>query len=143
MRTMLLLAMAIAILFLHPAATTAADDTIPAPALEAPASLDLEPGSEEQPVVPDPLQGAEEKAKYCDPECPEEPSPFTCQDTDSGNRPSVKGTLYFSYYGQVTGVYTDQCTDTTHLTEYWCSSSSNWTTTQYWCLNGCSDGRCL
>ncbi len=142
MRKMLLTTMAIGILFLLPGAAAAADDTVPAPALEQPASLDLEPGSEEQPVL-DPLHGAEEQAKYCDPECPEEPSPFTCQDTDSGNRAGVKGTLYFSYYGQVTGVYTDVCTDTWHLTEYWCSSSSNWTTTHYWCTNGCSAGRCV
>lgn len=142
MRKMLLTTMAIAILFLLPVAA-AADDTGPAPSLEQPPSLDLEPGSEDRPAVLDPLHGAEEKAKYCDPECPEEPSPFTCRDTDSGNRPGVKGTLYFSYYGQVTGVYTDACTDTWHLTEYWCSSSSNWTTTHYWCMNGCNAGQCM
>ena len=144
-------AIAIATLILLPTTATGAEETGAAPALEqadlvAPEqtpSLDLEAAGDEALSLLDPLHGAEQKAQYCDPECPEEPSPFSCRESDSGNRPRTKGTLYFSYYGQVTGVYTDYCTNTTNLVEYWCSSSSNWTTTTYWCMNGCSDGRCL
>lgn len=134
--------MAFATLFLLPMSATAADETGPAADLEKPPSVDLVQEAEDQLTALDPLQGAEEQAKYCDPECPEEPSPFTCQDFDGGNRPGTAGTLYFSYYGQVTGVYSDYCTSSTTLVEYWCETPSKWTTTSWLCGNGCSAGRC-
>lgn len=126
----------------EPEAAAELERTAPVAPEQAP-GFELEPAGDDQLPAVDPLQGAEEKAEACYPDCPEEPSPFSCRDSDGGKRPSTNGTLYFSYYGQVTGVYTDYCNNGTNLTEYWCSSSSQWTTTTYWCGNGCSAGRCL
>ena len=84
------------------------------------------------------------QAEQCPPEgCEEEPSPFSCYESDTGKAPSTAGTLWFYYYTTLVGVYHDTCINSTTLREYWCSRSSNWTTTNFWCTNGCSAGRCL
>ena len=126
-----------------PAAALAAElPALPADSSAAAEALAID--AAEPPAVesapPEPVPAAQQ----CPPEgCEEEPSPFYCQENDNGKNPSIAGTLWFFYYGQIIAVYNDACLNGTNLREYWCSSSSNWTTTTYWCLNGCSAGRCL
>jgi hypothetical protein len=81
-------------------------------------------------------------AQSCEVNCDPDPSPFTCTETD-GYNPSVAGTLWYFYYGTLIATYNDYCANSTRLVEYWCNSSSTWTTTDFFCTYGCSAGRCL
>lgn len=132
-------------LILIPAASVLATE-LPDPALDLPAVAEA-PAAGIEIVSPPEIESVPEPepaAQQCPPEgCEPEPSPFYCQESDYGNNPSMAGTLWFFYYGQIVGVYHDTCLNGTNLREYWCNGSSNWTTTTFWCTNGCSAGRCL
>jgi len=92
-----------------------------------------------------PIQGAQDRAQNCQVvQCdPPDPSPWSCQETDNGNDPSESGTLFFLYYDILYYSYHDYCSNGSWLVEYWCNSASSWTTTNFYCVNGCSDGHCL
>jgi len=92
-----------------------------------------------------PPPGAQNRAQNCEVvECePPDPSPWSCQETDNGNSPFAQGTLFFLYYDILYYTYNDYCSNSSWVVEYWCNSSSSWTTTSFYCVNGCSGGRCL
>lgn len=87
---------------------------------------------------------AQNRAQSCPPEgCDPEPSGFSCRDTDGGRRSGERGTVTLYYYGSYVASYTDYCSSNEWLVEHWCTSTGSWTTTNYLCEYGCSEGRCL
>jgi len=81
-------------------------------------------------------------SQSCQTDCGGGSSPYSCSETD-GYNPSVAGTLWYFYYGDLIATYNDYCATSTRLVEYWCNSASTWTTTNFYCTYGCSGGRCL
>lgn len=91
-----------------------------------------------------PAPRAQDRAQNCQVvECDPEPSPWSCQETDNGNYPPENGALFFLYYDDLYYTYYDYCSNGSWLVEYWCNSASSWTTTNYYCTNGCSSGHCI
>jgi len=91
-----------------------------------------------------PVDGAQSRAQSCpDPEgCDPGPSPYKCYDSDA-QRTWETGTVSFWYYDMLT-VYTDYCSSSTTMVEYWCTINKTVNSTTYYCFDGgCSGGRCL
>ncbi len=80
-------------------------------------------------------------AKYCSYGCANgacRSTPlFSCNDTDGGNKPLVKGTTF-----NLSVSKTDECLNKTSLKEYYCSIGNVKSITQT-CYSGCSEGACL
>lgn len=71
---------------------------------------------------------------------------LSCTDTDGGKVDSVKGivTVEFSYKGVgFTETFTDTCSSSSALDEYYCTRKSKGTVKSISCAYGCSDGACL
>jgi hypothetical protein len=90
------------------------------------------------------MVAAQDRVRAC-PEggCEPGPNGFTCTDSDNGKRTWIAGTVTLYYYGSYVGSYSDYCSDQWTLIEHWCTSSGGWTTTTYYCANGCSGGSCI
>lgn len=91
----------------------------------------------------DSLHAAQFRTTNCGADCPPPQSPFTCSDSDGGLNPGVQGTVTIYYQGSFYYSYTDYCSNSGTLVEYWCNSPQSWTSTTFYCSNGCSAGACL
>ena len=69
---------------------------------------------------------------------------YQCIDSDSGQTFDLQGSVTIKYGSSVEEQKTDYCTDSTHVKEYYCTSStaSSTSSTTYSCANGCQDGKC-
>ena len=80
------------------------------------------------------------------------PDPSRCTETDGGNDPNNSGTLTTKIKTPTDTeiTLTDLCLNDEQLLEYYCSvpdpidpEMRAYSTTTYFCANGCSDGKCL
>ncbi|MBU2496785.1 MAG: hypothetical protein KJ767_01870, partial [Nanoarchaeota archaeon] len=83
------------------------------------------------------------KLATCD-ECPGV-CPLVCTDTDGGKNYDIKGKVNGTNASGVWNEVTDYCRTTNVLREYYCAPSislTRYTSTDYTCPLGCSDGKC-
>lgn len=69
---------------------------------------------------------------------------FNCTDSDGGQNYEVQGNTegFGNSTNPVVSKVTDFCIDQNSLTEYYCSNTTYWTKTVYYCPYGCENGAC-